>query len=130
MNLPVGDLINTIGLKLALELVEERGGRRVYIPTPARVTENCPLACIVGLAAALALAAKWPGEWTAIPLAKAYVRRLRARDIVTRYAHTTAAALASEYNITERWVLSIVAAGMPKMPELERAASPQLGLFE
>lgn len=76
------------------------------------------------------LAASWGGEWITLALAKDHMRRLRARDIITRYPGTTAAALAREYNITERSVLRILAAGMHKMPEMERIPSPQLGLFE
>lgn len=130
MNLPVNELIKAIGLKLALDLVRERGGTRVYIPTPTRATEDCPLARIVGLAATRAMAAEWPAMWATIPLARAYMLRQRATDIVTRYPGTTAAALAREYNITERSVLRLVAAGMPATPKIEQAPSPQLSLFQ
>jgi len=111
MNAPLAELIVAIGTHLALRLVSERGGTRIYIPTEARVTEDCPLARIIGAAAARKLARLWPGQWLTIPLARAYVRRQRDREIRARYTNETAAALAREFETSERNILLIVAAG-------------------
>jgi hypothetical protein len=112
LNAPLDELIAAIGTHLALRLVSERGGTRVYIPTEARLTEDCPLARIIGAAAAAKLSRLWGGEWLTIPLARAYVRRRRDRDIRARYhADETAAALAREFETSERNIHLIVAAG-------------------
>lgn len=111
MNAPLDQLIAAIGTHLALRLVSERGGTRIYIPTEARLTEDCPLARIIGVAAAAKLARLWPGEWLTIPLAKAYTRRRRDREIRARYPGETAAALAREFETSERNIHLIVAAG-------------------
>lgn len=131
MNAPLDQLIAAIGTHLALRLVSERGGQRVYIATLARLTDDCPLVRIVGMVAAAKLAAKWPGEWITIPLAKAYVRRARDREICRRYAaDETAAALAREFETSERNIHLIVVAGAKDeaTPEPDKPVA-QMGLF-
>lgn len=111
MNAPLDELIATIGTHLALRLVSERGGTRIYIPTEARLTEDCPLVRIIGIEAARKLSRLWGGEWLTISLARAYMRRRRDREIRTRFKSETAAALAREFETSERNIHLIVAAG-------------------
>lgn len=111
VNAPLDELIASIGTHLALRLVSERGGTRIYIPTDARLTEHCPLGRIIGVDAAAKISRLWGGEWLTIPLARAYVRRRRDREIRARYKTETAAALAREFETSERNIHLIVAAG-------------------
>lgn len=132
MNAPLDQLITAIGTHLALRLVSERGGTRVYIPTAARLTEDCPIERIVGMPAAAKLAAIWPGEWIGVPLAQAYARRARNREICRRYAaHETAAALARAFETTERNIHLIASAGAKDEAAADDPGQPaaQLGLF-
>lgn len=129
MNAPLDELIAAIGTHLALRLVSERGGTRVYIPTEARLTEDCPLARIIGVAAAAKLSRLWGGEWLTIPLARAYVRRRRDRDIRARFKTETAAALAREYETSERNIHLIVADGADDATDDQGKPAAQLGLF-
>ena len=131
MNAPLDQLIAAIGTHLALRLVSERGGTRVYVPTLSRLTDDCPLARMVGTPAAAKLAAKWPGEWIGVPLAKAYARRARDREICRRYeSDETAAALARAFETSERNIHLIVVAGaQDEAADDHSKPSPQLGLF-
>ena len=130
MNAPLDELIAAIGTHLALRLVSERGGTRIYIPTEARLTEGCPLARIIGIAAAAKLSRLGGGEWLTIPLARAYARGRRDREIRTRYKNETAAALAREFETSERNIHLIVAASAADdaLDDQGKPAS-QLGLF-
>ena len=107
MNVPFPDLILATGTQAALRLVAERGGQRVYIPTEERLTDDCPLARIVGADAAARLAKRWPGQWATVPRAMGYIRRLRDKEIRERRSSSTAAALAREFELTERTVYTI-----------------------
>ncbi|MBK5230226.1 MAG: hypothetical protein JJE27_03535 [Thermoleophilia bacterium] len=130
MNAPLDELIAAIGTHPALRLVSERGGTRVYVPTEARLTEDCPLTRIIGVVAAAKLSRMWGGEWIAIPLAKAYARRRRDREIRARLKSETASALAREFETSERNIYIIAAAGAQD-DELDDQGKPaaQLGLF-
>ncbi len=130
MNAPLAELIAAVGTQLALRLVAERGGTRVYIPTDARITDDCPLARIVGAQAAAKLAARWPGLWMTIPRAMAYMRRVRDREIRARIKSETAAALAREFELTERQVYAIAAEGADDAAtDTQGKPTAQLGLF-
>lgn len=131
MNAPLHDLIAAIGIQATLRLVAERGGRRCYIPTPARLTQDCPLVVIIGVCAAAKLAELWPGVWLTIPRAMPYMRRQRDRDIRARYAAgATAAALATEFWLTERQVYGITSqqAALDEQ-DYEHKNAAQLTLF-
>lgn len=130
MNAPLAELIAAVGTQLALRLVAERGGQRVYIPTGGRLNEDCPLSRIVGIGAAAKLARLWPGEWLTVPRAMAYMRRVRDREIRARFKSETAAALAREFELTERQVYAIVAQGSDD-DQVDAQGKPkaQLGLF-
>ncbi len=130
MNAPLAELIAAVGTQLALRLVAERGGQRVYVPTFARLTEDCPLARIVGTGAAEKLAKLWPGEWITIPRAMAYMRRVRDREIRARFKSETAASLAREFELTERQVYAIATqGGDDELLDAQGKPAAQLGLF-
>lgn len=133
MNAPLDELILAIGTHLALRLVSERGGTRIYIPTVARLKDDCPLARIIGAAAAEKLSQRWAvsdGQWVTIPMARAYMRRRRDREIRARYGAETAAALAREFETSERNIHLILAAGAEDAAfDDQGKPAAQLGLF-
>jgi Mor family transcriptional regulator len=105
------EIAEVVGLPAAVRLVEWRGGVRVYVP--ARVTERHPLARVLGVRAAAALCARYPGAELCIPRAEAALRAVRDADIRRRYSGGEGApALALEYGLSLRQIRSIVA-GQP-----------------
>jgi hypothetical protein len=73
-------LVDLVGARPALRLIEARGGTRVYVPrTPA---EGSALVRDVGLAPAQALAAAYGGETITVPVARHWrVREYRAAGL-------------------------------------------------
>ncbi|MDU7522060.1 MAG: hypothetical protein E7K72_11810 [Roseomonas mucosa] len=61
-------IVRAAGVEAALQLLDARGGVRVAFP--ARVTPHCPLAQIVGLTAAEALAREVGGQTIKLPSCK------------------------------------------------------------
>lgn len=67
-------LTDCVGAEKALALIEAAGGTAVYVSrTP---TEDCPLARMVGLPAAQALAEQYGGEEVRVPLCRVWRARL------------------------------------------------------
>lgn len=115
------EVATLLGLPTTLKLVEAFGGTRVWIP------QDCPplhpLVRALGRAAADRLCARYGLEFFAVPRAVVALRWLRDRDIRRRYNTATAAQLAREYELTERRIWAIVAAGA------RPAVSRQVALF-
>jgi hypothetical protein len=89
------------GLKAALALADEWGGRRLYIPSIERLHETHELVRVVGMAAARKIALQYGREQVAVPLARASLKR----QIVTEIENNlTNAAIAKKLGTTERWV--------------------------
>jgi len=79
-------LTEIIGLKATLLLVEEHGGTPLYVPS--KMTEQHPLATLIGVEAARKLAQAYPGEVISIALnttgdhaTHAAQRRARIREL-------------------------------------------------
>ena len=106
------DFERLIGLAATLDLVRARGGLRIFIPTPARVTPEHALAKIIGVEALLELANEFGGEaHFALPKAVKALLAVRNSRICDAYAtHKTVRELALEHRLTERQVERIVAA--------------------
>lgn len=76
------DVATVAGVRAALELAAEFGGRRLYIPK--RMHVDHPIARAIGMEAAPKLAALWPAERVLIPLGpcadgarkRAHIRKL------------------------------------------------------
>ena len=119
------DFVRLIGLTATLDLVRVYGGLRIYIPKPARVQAEHPIAKIIGYPALLTLAKVYGAEQHfALPKAANALTILRNRRIAQGYAtNRTVRGLASEYNLTERHVERIVAAAGIKAPVNRRQLS-------
>ncbi|MCD6663470.1 MAG: hypothetical protein LT082_08730 [Comamonas sp.] len=112
------DFVRLIGLTATLDLVHAYGGLRIYIPTPARVRQDHPIAKLIGADRLAALAEVYGAE-AHFPLPKAERALLAVRNarIVQAYTtHKTARELAAEYQLTERQIERIVAAAGAAAP--------------
>ncbi|WP_293222239.1 hypothetical protein [Ottowia sp.] len=101
-----------IGLGATLDLVHAYGGLRIFIPTPARVRPDHPIARIIGTEKLLALAEVYGAEeHFPLPKAERAILAVRNARIARAYAtHKTARELAAEHHLTERQIERIVAA--------------------
>lgn len=108
MNAPLEELVKTLGLPAALRLVERFGGTRVYLPRPEVVSEEHPLARVVGLEAAQHLCRLWPSDKVMIPMAAQFLREERDRALVRDAQDHTVPQLARKYEIHERSVYRIL----------------------
>lgn len=116
------DFVRLIGLPATMILVEQFGGRRLYIP--AQPTPDHTLAKLIGFDNLQALSGVYGLEAPMdIPRAVAALRHLRNLKIRAEYGPKSAAKLAREHGLTERQVYSIVG-------ELAHAPDPnQVNLF-
>lgn len=106
------DFVRLIGLEPTMALVRHVGGLRIYIPAPARVTEEHDYAKVIGTANLLKLAEVFGGEsHFQLPKAERALIAVRNSRIAAAYAtHKTARELAAEYHLTESQIVRIVAA--------------------
>ncbi len=108
--LPAGlvHLKNVAGQKAALALSEAYGGGSVYVPR--RIKPNHPLLQLLGPESAARLAEHFGGDKLEVPKVDAVHRQLRARSIrARRDAGVSIAALVSEFNLSRRRILQILA---------------------
>lgn len=114
-----------IGLDATMALVRHSGGLRIYIPTPERVTRDHPFAHEIGLGNLLKLAEVYGGEaHFQLPKAERALIQVRNARIAHAYStHKTARELASEYHLTERQIVRIVAAMGASAPGDRRQAT-------
>jgi hypothetical protein len=97
MNLPpppaeLAHLAEPLGAEKLFALIDAHGGTNLYIPRAPG--EDMPIAKLLGLPAAQALASHWGGDTLRVPLARAWMARcLRARGyshaMIARHLRTT-----------------------------------------
>lgn len=106
------DFERIIGLAATLDLVRAYGGLRIYIPTPARVRPDHPIAKIIGVESLMALAEVYGAEdHFPLPKAERAILAVRNARIARAYeTHKTARELAAEHHLTERQIERILAA--------------------
>lgn len=99
-------LISIIGLPKTTALLAVRGGRPMYVPvTPDRSTE---LSKIIGRDAVAALASsELCGRIIELPKADKILIQLRDIAINNEPDDVTNTALATKYNLSRRWIISI-----------------------
>jgi Mor family transcriptional regulator len=119
------DFERIIGLAATLDLVRAYGGLRIYIPTPARVRPDHPIAKIIGVDALMALAEVYGAEdHFPLPKAERAILAVRNARIARAYeTHKTVRELAAVHHLTERQVERILAAAGVKAPVDRRQGS-------
>lgn len=101
-------LIQVVGLRDTLTIMETWGGSRLDVPKFAqhKLTKN--LQSVLGQNAVQALVTAWGGDRIYIPKLDKVVRLIRDEEIVAKRQTHTIQALAKEYGLTERWVSEIL----------------------
>lgn len=117
------ELVNLIGLRATMALVEHWGGIRVYVPEHADAEH--PFVKRLGREAANRLCREYARETLSVPRAYHALKAALYRQMRDDYhrGSKSAAELAREHGMTERWVYAIVSA------EEGDKLSPQLGLL-
>ena len=114
-------MTDVIGAEATLLLVERRGGQAMYIPH--EVNQASPLAQLLGLDAARALAGSYGGEHRKIPLLRWWrVRVEKARGLTDR-------AIAAKLVMTEDHVSRLLRARAPAPASTPAKPTSQLSLF-
>jgi hypothetical protein len=117
----LGELQDLIGTAATLKLVEMFGGTRVFVP--ANVTAQTGLAHLVGLDNARKLAAVYAGTRLSIPRYRTWLCAARNGEVRQRHrGGETVAQLARAFDLTERHIWNILAAGEPECSEPPDAA--------
>lgn len=99
----VREWVGLMGWPAVIALVRVYGGTRIYVPKT--VGDNHPLACLIGLTAAQALAAHCGGEeHVDVPRVTRALVALRDRAMAAAREQASVAALARQYGMTERGI--------------------------
>jgi Mor family transcriptional regulator len=119
---------HSIGDDAADKLIEDFGGRRLYIPVaPAPgdlVTRS------IGLPAAMAMARVFGGDRLLIPATSDHAGR-RVRIVAMRAEHVSISRIAHEFRCTERYVYKVLAFNRaPETPAAESAAPTSAPIAE
>lgn len=116
------DFVCLVGVEATMRLVQQCGGRRLYIPTVERCTEDHDLARLIGLNSLLKLAKVYGGnEHFQFPKAGRALLAVRNARIVAAYqTDKTARELAVEYALTESQIVRILGQAGAKAPVARR----------
>ncbi|ROO28271.1 Mor transcription activator family protein [Salinisphaera orenii] len=102
------EIAAVIGMAATCDLIAARGGTRLYVP--AQLTPEHALNREIGAEAAAKLVEIYGGDTLDMPRAHAATRAALHRTIVARYIDgASAAQLARDYGVTERWVYALAA---------------------
>lgn len=101
------EIVELIGLHLAMKLVQQYGGVRLYVPKED-VSPGHELVKLLGAAAVKRLQSRFGGdEHFDIPKAERALRAARDVGIKARRHNASCRSLAIEYRLTERRIRSI-----------------------
>ena len=125
MYAPLLDIIAAIGLPAAMKLVENFGGRRLYLPLPENIDETNGIAQAIGVEAARKLSEAWGrdrDQRPTIPRARGHLRVIVKGDILRDRKTLTIPQLAAKYEMTERNIYRYLS-------EIDEPEAEQPGLF-
>lgn len=105
------ELAALIGLAALIKLVEWRGGLRIYVPTPANMHADHPIAQVIGLDAAMILAGEYQGTPLEIPRCELAIRAAIHDEIRHLRQFHTEDELALRYGMCGRSIRRICARG-------------------
>jgi len=119
----IADLVDVVGPKAALTIVELRGGARLYVPSKA--TAEHWLAEHIGIEALQQLSKIYGGEWMEVDRCAALLRAAFEAKVVAEFDRGASnCELALRYGYTERGIRKL------RRRVEEREPSPNLDLFE
>lgn len=122
------DFVRLIGIPATMLLVENYGGRRIYIPSPQRCTDTHAIAQLIG-PSNLSKLADYYGSISHFQFPKAERAFLAVRNarIVSAYMTSkTARELAVEHNLTEGQIVRILSQARAQPPVNRRESKPSL----
>lgn len=96
----VKDLVDVIGMKAAMRIVEKRGGIRLYVPKSAK--DDHSLSTLIGLDNLEELVKIYGGEEIEIPRCEEALRAVRQRQIIADLQSGSCAEVALRHGYTER----------------------------
>ncbi|MDB5802293.1 MAG: Mor transcription activator family protein [Rhodocyclales bacterium] len=99
-------MCTVIGITAVMKLVEIYGGARLYIP--ASVSEDHPLAQLIGYDSALALAKEFGQDRPEITRCLEALRAVRNARICKEARHKSQPELARQYRLTQRMIRIIL----------------------
>lgn len=113
------DFVRLIGLVATMLIVEQYGGRRLYVPINPHADH--PLALLIGLDK-LTILSKVYGleDHFSIPKAERALRHIRDEKIRAEYGPKSASALALEHCLTERQIWNILARASDPNPDQDQ----------
>ncbi len=120
------ELVETIGMEAAVELVRTYGRRNLYVPQHADARHE--IALRIGLAAAQRLSAAYGGAELEVPPERTLLVEMRNAEIVRRIVEDGASISETAYafGVTRRWVhRQLDLAGHPRLAQADRARTPQ-----
>ncbi len=123
------DLIDhSVGGDAADKLVEDFGGRRLYVPAAPAPSDQ--IARSIGLLGAFAMARVFGGERILVPSTSSHNRR-RVRIIAMRANHVSISRIAHELRCTERYVYKVLAVNRaPETPAVRSVAPTSAPIAE
>lgn len=96
----VRDLVDVIGIKAAMCIVEKRGGIRLYVPKAAK--DDHSLSMLIGLDNLEELVKIYGGEEIEIPRCEKALRAVQQRQIISELQTGSSAEVALKHGYTER----------------------------
>lgn len=115
------EMTGLIGLPATMQIVQRHGGTRLWVPALIEtLAPDHKLVKLVGMAAARTLSEQYGGETLEIPKAERALRAIRDKAIREQWPAKSQSQLATEYNLTERQVRTILSSiEQPKWPTLK-----------
>lgn len=112
------ELVDTIGLPAAVELVRTYGGRALYVPQ--KPDERHPITLRIGFVAAGSLAEIYGGTYLHVPPERSLLVELRNSEIVRRIVEKqeSICSIAYEFGVSRRWVHRVLARAGHDRPAL------------
>ncbi|MFO6419001.1 Mor transcription activator family protein [Hylemonella sp. W303a] len=119
------DFVRLIGIPATMLLVQNYGGRRIYIPSPERCTEKHAISQLIG-PGNLSKLADCYGSMPHFQFPKAERALLAVRNarIVNDYRTKTARELAMQHNLTEGQIVRILSQAGAHPPASRRQNQP------
>lgn len=110
-------IVDAIGSSAAISLIHIYGGSRLFIPMRKRMTEDHPIAGLIGLPLALRLADAFGGEAVPLPIGDRVLASAREAQIIEAWNNgESAAEIGRRFLVVERTVRKLIgrarAAGM------------------
>jgi hypothetical protein len=124
------EFVRLIGLSSTMALVQVYGGLRIFIPSPAYVSADHPIAKIIGVDKLMALSNTYGQEdHFPLPMAMHALKALRNQAIAHDYRYgKSARELAIEYGMSEKTIQRITSK-MGATPDVTRREGQQHALF-